>query len=221
MAAEKKQEMTIAIPAVRREVFETWLIGDSPLIVKAWDRTSREEMLRKHMGQPTQKKKAKDPERLVEEAFYIDNGRYVFISRAIKKAAVAACRFVDAKMTEARGMFFVLDEYVPIHGTDPVAREDMVRNSGMVADIRYRPMFEEWAVPIRIEFNRSFVKPDQILNLFENAGFGVGIGEWRPEKSGPFGRFHVARGGEEKRFAKMIPKVGPMKIEGLPKVDAA
>jgi hypothetical protein len=30
------------------------------------------------------------------------------------------------------------------------------------------------------------------VNLFNTAGFGVGIGEWRSEKDGQHGMFHVA-----------------------------
>lgn len=30
------------------------------------------------------------------------------------------------------------------------------------------------------------------LNLFDLAGFAVGIGDWRPERDGPYGRFRVA-----------------------------
>jgi hypothetical protein len=31
--------------------------------------------------------------------------------------------------------------------------------------------------------------------MIERAGFGVGIGEWRPEKDGDYGRFRVDRDG--------------------------
>ena len=33
----------------------------------------------------------------------------------------------------------------------------------------------------------------QILNLFNTAGFAVGVGEWRMEKDGQYGLFHVAK----------------------------
>jgi len=73
-------------------------------------------------------------------------------------------------------------------------REDMVRVGMGVADIRYRPQFDPWAAKVRIAFNAAAISPEQIANLLDIAGFGVGVGEWRPEKDGSFGRFHVSRG---------------------------
>ncbi len=40
--------------------------------------------------------------------------------------------------------------------------------------------------------NSGAISAEQIANLLNTAGFGVGIGEWRPEKNGSYGRFHVA-----------------------------
>ena len=37
---------------------------------------------------------------------------------------------------------------------------------------------------------------DQIINLINMGGFSNGVGEWRPEKDGQFGTFHVALDGE-------------------------
>jgi hypothetical protein len=49
-----------------------------------------------------------------------------------------------------------------------------------------------------VRFNRNVLSAAQIVNLFNTAGFGGGIGEWRPEKDGQFGMFHVATAEELK-----------------------
>jgi hypothetical protein len=36
------------------------------------------------------------------------------------------------------------------------------------------------------------ISDEQIVNLFWRAGYQVGIGDWRPEKNGDFGRFTVS-----------------------------
>jgi hypothetical protein len=64
------------------------------------------------------------------------------------------------------------------------------------ADIRHRAEFETWGAVLRVQFNAGVMSAEQVINLFEAGGFGVGVGEWRPEKDGVNGRFHVAKTGE-------------------------
>lgn len=59
------------------------------------------------------------------------------------------------------------------------------------ADIRYRPEFKHWRVKLPIKYNADKISLEQLVNLFNLAGFGVGVGEWRPEKDGQYGMFHV------------------------------
>jgi len=70
-------------------------------------------------------------------------------------------------------------------------REDMVRIAMGTADIRYRGEFKQWKVRLLVRYNASVLSPAQIYNLFNLAGFGVGVGEGRPEKNGSWGMFHV------------------------------
>jgi hypothetical protein len=69
-------------------------------------------------------------------------------------------------------------------------------------DIRYRPQFDAWAVKIEATIDADVLSPDVLANLVQRAGFGCGIGEWRPEKGGDFGRFEL-----DKSF--------PMSIQGV------
>lgn len=60
------------------------------------------------------------------------------------------------------------------------------------ADLRYRPEFSEWHAKLLVRYNANVLSESQILNLLNVAGFAVGVGEWRPEKDGQYGMFHVA-----------------------------
>lgn len=53
-----------------------------------------------------------------------------------------------------------------------------------------------------MRFNRNVLSAAQIVNLFNTAGFGVGIGEWRSEKDGHYGMFHVATADELRSLMK-------------------
>ena len=73
-------------------------------------------------------------------------------------------------------------------------REDMVKIGGVskVSDLRYRPMFKNWKMKLTISYNANAgMTFEQITNYINMAGFMNGIGEWRPEKYGQFGMFHV------------------------------
>jgi hypothetical protein len=39
--------------------------------------------------------------------------------------------------------------------------------------------------------------------LFEVAGFHYGVGDWRPQKGGEYGRFHVMRGQEDLYYGEV------------------
>lgn len=190
MAAATK----IELPALRIQTLSLMLVGDSPLIVHAWSEKAKRQMLDKQMKKATKAKEAKDPEADYEACFYrTETGGYGFPAIGVKAAMVSACRFVDMKMTEARGAFHIDCEMLSVIG-DPRPREDMVRVGMGTADIRYRPEFVHWRIPVDIKFNAGVISPEQIANLLNTAGFAIGIGEWRPERNGSYGRFHV--GGE-------------------------
>jgi hypothetical protein len=191
--AIKKNEEVVELKSIRIERINLEIEGDSALIVHAWSAKAKKEMLDKQMKKAKTAKDAKDPQRDYEEAFYrLPDGKPGFPTIAFKQAAVSAGgRFSDGlKMTELRGAFFIDGELAEIQG-EPNMREDMVRVGMGTADIRYRPEFKTWKVTLPIKYNADKISLEQLVNLFNLAGFGVGVGEWRPEKDGQYGMFHV------------------------------
>lgn len=188
----KKEGASIELPRLDIQLMEVTLIGDSPLIVHAWSMKAKREMLDKQMKKAKTARAAKDPEANYKDSLYPHpEGGYGFPCVAFKAAAVGACRFSEGmKMTNARGAFHVVGELAKIAGA-PTMREDMVRVGMGTADIRHRGEFQTWRVTLLVSYNASAITPEQIVNLLNLAGFGIGVGEWRPEKDGSYGRFHV------------------------------
>jgi hypothetical protein len=186
------EEQVFQIPPIDVRTLELRLVGDSALICHRWSDKAKRQMLDKQMKKAKQAKEAKDPEADYEASLYPHpEGGYGFPAVAFKAAAVTACRYVDGmKMTEARGAFHVIGELIELEG-QPEPREDMVRVGMGTADIRYRAQFPKWACTLLVRYNAKAISPEQIINLFNIAGFGVGIGEWRPERDGSYGMFHV------------------------------
>lgn len=168
------------------------LIGDSPLICHAWSHKAKQEMLDKQMKRAKQAKEAKDSDRDFRESLYPMGDGYGFPAVAFKSAAVDACSHIaGVTKVEARGAFHVIGDMVRINGT-PTKREDMVRVGMGTADIRYRGEFREWSATLEVRYNANVLSEAQIRNLFNTAGFAIGVGEWRPQRDGSFGMFHVA-----------------------------
>lgn len=208
--ATAKKDVGIELPALNIGLMEVTLIGDSPLIVHAWSAKAKKEMLGKQMKLAKQAKEPKDPKADFEASMYrLADGGYGFPSVAFKNAAVTAGTSV-AGLTKvaARQAFHILGEdadikgafdgsksrvnLVRIEGDEPQMREDMVRVGMGTADLRYRPEFPKWKAKVLVRYNANVLSEAQILNLLNVAGFAVGVGEWRPEKDGQYGMFHVA-----------------------------
>lgn len=195
----------IEIPKIDVRQLEIQVMGDSPLICHRWSEKAKKEILDKQMKKAKTAKEAKDPWMdFCHSLYWLDEmpakpteaqvraAKFGFPAVAFKAAAVSACRDADGlRMTEARGRFHVNGELVEINGS-PTLREDMVRVGMGTADIRFRGEFKEWNAVLRLSYNASAISPEQIVNLLNIAGFGVGVGEWRAEKDGSYGRFHVA-----------------------------
>lgn len=191
--AKKGAPLTITLPRLNIERMHIRVVGDSPLICHAWSEKAKRQMLDKQMKKAKAAKEAKDPEQDFKDSLYEHpEGGWGFPAVAFKSSAVDACSHVDGiTKVEARGAFHIIGDMVKIEG-EPTPREDMVRVGMGTADIRYRGEFREWAATLGVRYNANVLSAEQIVNLFNTAGFALGIGEWRPQRDGSFGMYHVA-----------------------------
>ena len=127
----------------------------------------------------------------------INGARFGFPATGFKQAAMSAAYRLGWVKNQMglRGAFFIEADasgLVEIHSDAPVMREDMVKVGMGTADIRYRPQFNNWYADLIISYNAggeySF---ENIINAINAGGYVCGIGEWRPERDGQFGMFHV------------------------------
>jgi len=192
--AKKQTATVVEIPAMDIQEMVIGIEGDSPLVSHKWSDKAKEMMLGKQMGKAEKgKREPKDPEQDFKDSLYVDeDGDYAFPAVAFKSAAVDACSQIDGMTkVQARGAFHVVGEFVKIEGK-PNMREDMVRVGMGTADIHYRGEFKRWKCKLVVRYNARSLSRERIINLFNIAGFAVGVGEWRPQKNGSWGMFHVA-----------------------------
>jgi hypothetical protein len=193
LEAKPGPAISIALPKLDIKLISVRIVGDSALICHRWSHKAKKQILDKQMGVPSEGKEHKDPEADYRDSLYAHpDGGCGFPTIAFKDAAVQACTSLGKSVTKvaARQAFHIVGELVRIEG-EPRMREDMVRVGQGTADIRYRGEFPQWACNLTIRYNARVLTAEQISNLLNTAGFAVGVGEWRPEKDGSFGLFHV------------------------------
>lgn len=226
MANAKAPKGPVTLPELKRSVFDVYLIGESPLIVHAWSKKARTEMLAKQMGQKLPKFPKSPVRDFMESIYRTDDGAYGFPATGVKNAMVTAVTSMNKEITKiaARQAFYIEAEQgrgqsafvgletpmqlIRIHSPNPPAmREDMVRVGMGTADLRYRAEFWPWAARFKIIYNRTVVTDSTIAALIDTAGFAVGVGEWRTEKNGVHGSFRFADKEERKEIDRWI-KIG-------------
>jgi hypothetical protein len=188
-------EAPVTIPNLDVRLMEISLISDAPLICHNWSAKNKKQITDKQQQKAEEPKEARDPEQEYRDSLYpFPGGGYGFPANAFKSAAVDACSHIKGiTKVEARGAFHILTDLLKLDG-EPRMRTDTVRIGMGTGDIRYRAEFATWSVLIPIQYNRAVLSDAQIVQLFQVAGFSIGVGDWRPQKDGSFGRFHVSKG---------------------------
>lgn len=201
---------------VEPAIMEVVLTGITPLLVHNFGAKAIKQILDKQIGAAKVARPKKNPFEDFKESLYIINEKklpktqltvgqswpfvadtFGFPASGFKKAMVTACSFVEAiPKTRVRGLVHIHGDLLPIKYSKLVMRQDTVRvgsYNNKVADIRFRGEFHDWSIKLRISYNKNAITPQQIAMLINNAGFSVGVGEWRPEKDGSHGTFAIGK----------------------------
>lgn len=220
-ASESAPVISLAQSLSKATVFSHiafWVVGDTPLITHAWSEKARREMLEKQVGATKPGKEKRDPEAdFVNSLYPMGDNAYGFPVTGIKNCILSAAHkdkgvprtdvraalWLNAEMVRARPALAGAMCDVPlvrIWGSKPEMREDMVRiGSGLnkTANLSYRGQFTVWAIRVTGRFNSVKISAEQLAFLVQEAGMSYGLGEWRTEKDGIFGSFHLALADEE------------------------
>jgi hypothetical protein len=215
--------------------FIFWIVGDTPIIVHAWSEKAKGDMLKSQAGATRTAKEKRDPQKDFTDSLYdMGDGVYGFPVTAVKKAILSCAHkdrgvprsdvmqalWLDAEVVRVRPALAgaVCDmPLVRIYGSEPEMREDMVRiGAGLrkTANLAYRAQFATWALRITGNVNPLMVAPHALAFLVRQAGTGIGIGDWRNEKGGWFGAFHIATPKEQSDW-EAFARGGP-----LPKTES-
>ena len=113
----------------------------------------------------------------------IDAGKRLQV-RGQKKATyskiVGSVVEINPDAIEIKGKW---DEY-RVSAVNPMTKGRMMVN---------RPKFDKWSCTFEIHVNGDDISKETLNDLLVDAGQKTGIGDWRPEKKGKFGKFMVTK----------------------------
>lgn len=132
--------------------------------------------------------------------FYQNSGPIAIPSMNIKSTLVEGAK-LNKLGTAFNRCVLILTDSVAVEHSGPGDREKMWNSPscvdcrsvkvGQARLMRYRPRLNDWRMTVEIVFDEKMVERAQIVAAAENAGRYIGIGDYRPAKGGPFGRFTV------------------------------
>ena len=131
---------------------------------------------------------------------YLIDGVYCHPAESVTKAmikAVPRMKFGKLTATSAlKGSVFLTEDFAVIEDRKgkPIKEYDIDKRSVVIKSTggrvnRCRPVWPEWQLKVPLEIDTAILPPEYVLDALQLAGRTVGIGDFRPEKSGRFGRF--------------------------------
>ena len=145
------------------------------------------------------KKKYEDTEE-ARLRLYAEDGYFYHPAEAFTKAmvkAVAGKKFGKMFATTAiKGSVFIAEPSTVILDKSgkqatkyEIDRRPVVVGKARV--LRCRPKWSPWKMRLALEVDTAILSAEQVLEALSLAGRIIGIGDYRPEKGGGFGRFSV------------------------------
>lgn len=210
---EAPDQATVRITKPRIKDANIQIVGISPYVQHAFSEKQRKQMEEtQRAGQQARGKRKREPKdfELVYEAAkhkaQVKPGQPAWCgipAPAFRNAMISACKLIGFKMTHAKLSVWVEADGIDAADGTPLVRikgeprihEATVRNANGVADIRWRPMWEEWSAVVHVSWDEDQFSAVDVMNLMLRAGLQVGIGEGRPDSPNSnglgWGRFEV------------------------------
>lgn len=170
------------------------------LVVHAFSEKAKKEIRDKQQKKAKKAKEERKPAEEMEAARYVDErGVECVPVTALKKAIISAApAFDDLTKVALRQALFVAPQdnrgsaLVPIEMHDGSPAKGELLESAVTIGMNtrglcYRPKYEEWQLRVNVQYNPRLVSEEQLFALIDQAGWGVGICEGRPERSSALG----------------------------------
>ena len=164
----------------------------------------------KMRGRTIENKDANKDDKLLAEFHSHKNGKYFIPAEQVRCCLINAGKYVKGKVGNATktmtnvvaAMFYVKS----LNNKDelPLSPQKFIidKRSGVNHNIKgrvmvVRPKWIDWSSEFMLSIDNDTITDETVKQIIEYGGSYVGIGSYRPEHKGPYGRFII------KKFQKM------------------
>jgi hypothetical protein len=201
--AKPKKQTEVVIPQLPVETVSFLIVGTSPLLTNRFHPLDQAMLAGSQTGKAKATTNNRSPEDEYERSLWrIDKDTYGYPAHNMIQAFIGGCRNVEkVTMAGTRGTVDILstqygsggDELVPIiNDDDPRSWSRVVGGArGSKKAIKYCARFDTWSMAITATYDPRLLTASQFLLAWQCAGAYIGIGGWRPECSGRFGKFRI------------------------------
>ncbi len=191
-----KQE-TINVKKLEIGTIKVKVVGDSPYMPEPMDMA----VLERYNSMKSKKGYTKDDisedEKVKAKFYYTDNNKVGIPARAFYNSMIRASSYLfeikQGGMRNIKEGVTLVGDILPLEFKKQKLLTHWGRTSGMKGSPRkiMRNAFEDWEVKLTIQYNKNNLSAEQIINVLNWAGFHIGVGGFRKEKTGNFGAFHI------------------------------
>lgn len=137
---------------------------------------------------------------------YSDDKGFFLPSEHIRGALINAGAMSKSKVGNGKksmknivaGMFFVTPEKIRLKNDFVIDKRSAVNRNVKARIICIRPRWDNWKVQFTLMIDNPTITKETVMEIVSNAGQYIGIGSFRPEHNGMFGRFKVVGFSSEK-----------------------
>jgi hypothetical protein len=130
---------------------------------------------------------------------YNDEVGFYIPSEQIRQSLINAGSFTKAKVGNAKksmknivaGMFSIDPEKIRIGSDFVIDKRSAVNRNIKARVIVIRPRWDNWKVSFVLNVDNDTITEETITQIITHAGDYVGIGSYRPQNNGQFGRFRL------------------------------
>jgi hypothetical protein len=173
--------------------FEVTISGISPLMVNRFHEAAQAEAT---SGVHSQARDPLTPDQDSEGRLYrLPDGNCYFPAENLRQSMITAAGRHKigrrAASTDAAAALSILPDAMPLEGDWHTDSRAVVIPATKGRVTRHRPMFDKWSITCTLQVVSSMFDTNLARRVLDDSGLFVGLGDFRPQKKGPFGRFQV------------------------------